>query len=525
MKVVITTSGIGKRLGNYTEFNNKTLVRIGNKFTICYIIEKYPKESEFIITLGYYGDFVKQFLIMAYPDYNFTFINIDKYEGKGSSLGYSLLQTKDSINSNFIYHCCDCIFLDNIIIDEITEHNCMFVYKGENNSNNYNIFSSVNVGNKFVSKVNDKGETNSDFFYIGVAHIKNYKLFFEILELYVNNNYYNESLSDIHIYKEFLKKSININYKVINNWYDMGTLTTFNNANEYLTCSYNILYKQKESICFLKDYVIKFFFDNTINQNRVKRGQILKNLVPNIIEHSNNYYKMELIDGKLMSEYYQYGEIYKLLNWSQEKMWSKIGDLDEKYFKSICKKFYYNKTMERINKFMINNNDKEYNTINGLEVGTINELISKIDFDLLSDSIPSHFHGDFILDNILKVENEFCLLDWRQDFCGELEYGDMYYDLGKLQHNIILNHNNLENNMFYIKETNNGCELDIKCNYFLIQQLKDFNKFIEEKKYNKKKIDILTSLIWINMAPLHEYPLSIFLFHFGKYNLHLNLQS
>ena len=143
--------------------------------------------------------------------------------------------------------------------------------------------------------------------------------------------------------------------------------------------------------------------------------------------------------------------------------------------------------MERINKFMINNNDKEYNKINGLEVGTINELINKTDFDLLSDSIPSHFHGDFILDNILKVENEFCLLDWRQDFCGELEYGDMYYDLGKLQHNIILNHNNLENNMFYIKETNNGCELDIKCNYFLIQQLKDFNKFIEEKNIIKRK--------------------------------------
>ena len=86
MKIIITTSGIGKRLGNYTKYNNKTLVRVGNKYAICYIIEKYPMSSEFIITLGYYGDLVKQFLQLAYPNHNFTWVTIDKYEGDGSSL-------------------------------------------------------------------------------------------------------------------------------------------------------------------------------------------------------------------------------------------------------------------------------------------------------------------------------------------------------------------------------------------------------------------------------------------------------
>lgn len=525
MKIIITTSGIGKRLGNYTEFNNKTLVRVGNKFTICYIIEKYPINSDFFITLGYYGNFVKQFLLITYPNHNFTFVNVDKFEGEGSSLGYSLLKVKNLINSNFIYHCCDCIFLDEVKLDNLVENN-MFVFKGENNSNNNNNFSSINVSDKYIYKINDKGESNIDYFYIGVAHIKNYKLFFDLLEEYVNNNYNGQNLSDIHVYKEFLNRGINLSYTVINNWYDMGTINTFNHANEYLKCNYNILYKQKESICFLEKYVIKFFFDTKTNQNRVKRGEILKGIVPDIVEYSDNYYKMRLIDGKLMSEYYQHGEIYKLLTWTKEKMWNKVGTLDKNYFESICKKFYYTKTLERINKFKKDYNNKEYNIINGLNIGSIDNLISEVDFNLLSNSKPSYYHGDFILDNILKVENGFCFLDWRQDFSGELEYGDMYYDLGKLQHNIILNHNNLENKLYSLKETSiNTCYLDIKCNYFLIQQLNDFNKFINENKYNKKKIDILTSLIWINMAPLHEYPLSIFLFHFGKYNLYLNLQS
>ena len=38
-KVLITTSGIGSRLGKLTDFTNKSLVRIGDKPAISHIIE------------------------------------------------------------------------------------------------------------------------------------------------------------------------------------------------------------------------------------------------------------------------------------------------------------------------------------------------------------------------------------------------------------------------------------------------------------------------------------------------------
>ena len=41
-KVLITTSGIGSRLGNLTNFTNKSLVRIGEKPAISHVIEHYP---------------------------------------------------------------------------------------------------------------------------------------------------------------------------------------------------------------------------------------------------------------------------------------------------------------------------------------------------------------------------------------------------------------------------------------------------------------------------------------------------
>lgn len=528
MKIIITTSGIGKRLCNYTKYNNKTLVRVGNKFTICYIIDKYPSNSEFIITLGYYGDLVREFLEIAYPKHNFKWVYIDKYIGEGSSLGYSLLQTKESINAPFIYHCCDCIFLDEIDINEFRD-NTMFAWCGVKNSHNSNNFSSINVQYENIYKINDKGADHYDYYYIGVAYIKNYNDFFRILEKLVNGKYMGQSLSDIHVYREFLKSNVcNIKYKLVKDWFDMGTISTFNKANEKLLCNYDVLYKEEESICFLNDSVIKFFFDKTINNKRVERCKYLKELTPKILDHNEHYYKMEFVKGELLSQHYKRGEIYNLLEWTNNNLWKYKGDLNNfsnyNNFELLCKKFYYDKTISRIKKFKKIYNGLDHHIINGINVGSIEELIKKVNFDLLSKSEPSYFHGDFILDNIIKTDDGYCLLDWRQDFSGELEFGDKYYDLAKLKHNIIVNHKNLESNLFTFEQIDNSnCIVDLKCNYFLIEQLKDYDKFIERKGWSSKKINILVALIWINMAPLHEHPMSLFLFHFGKYNLHLCL--
>ena len=79
MKVLITTSGLGTRIGEYTKYINKSLVSIGDKPAICHIIESYSKESSFVITLGYLGDLVKQFIEMTYPEREIYFSYVDVY--------------------------------------------------------------------------------------------------------------------------------------------------------------------------------------------------------------------------------------------------------------------------------------------------------------------------------------------------------------------------------------------------------------------------------------------------------------
>ena len=79
-KILITTSGVGSRLGYLTDSTNKCLIRIADKPSISYIVESYPKDSNFVVTLGHFGDYVRQFLTIAYPDRKFAFVEIDNYE-------------------------------------------------------------------------------------------------------------------------------------------------------------------------------------------------------------------------------------------------------------------------------------------------------------------------------------------------------------------------------------------------------------------------------------------------------------
>ena len=101
-KVLITASGLGSRLGNLTKFTNKGLVRIGKKPALSYIIESYPDDVEFVVTLGHYGDQVEQFLNLAYPDKKITYVPVENYDGEGSSLLYSMSLCKDELQCPFI---------------------------------------------------------------------------------------------------------------------------------------------------------------------------------------------------------------------------------------------------------------------------------------------------------------------------------------------------------------------------------------------------------------------------------------
>lgn len=515
MKVLITTSGLGSRIGNYTKYTNKCLVPIGDNAAISHIIESYGLDTEFVITLGYRGDLVKQFINLAHPDRNIDFVEVDNYEGEGSSLLYSIYTAKKLLQCPFIFHACDTIVERYTVSDDYNWIGCSAPI--ENN----NAYRSINTRGEYVQGINDKGEIIYDYEFIGIFGIVDYKHFWETTHQVLQTH---KQPSDYDVLVQMLCTD-KFKYKELNSWHDIGNGSALKKTQDYYPNSYNVLPKEQESIFFLQDGVIKFFSDETICQNRVARSKILKEAVPPIEDSSDNFYKYKFCDGELLAHVANPVLIDKLLKWTNDILWTK--KYDNTGFEKTCLQFYKTKTIERIKQFLTSNNlHDQTSVINGVKIPPVLDLVDTIDFDKLCRTEPSDFHGDFILDNILynKAQDEFTLLDWRQSFGDDVERGDIKYDLAKLNHNLILNHDILLDNNFTV---NGDKELvvDVLVSKNLLNCKGCLESFCDEIGISFDQIELLSALIWLNMSPLHHYPLNKFLFYFGKYNLYQALYA
>ena len=204
----------------------------------------------------------------------------------------------------------------------------------------------------------------------------------------------------------------------------------------------------------------------------------------------------------------------------KDNLWEEIKLSKESMqeFKQACYKFYFDKTKKRVAEFFEQTGieDKKEN-INGVLVPSLKELFEKINWQEISNGIPVKFHGDFQPENIIVTnDKKFLLLDWREDFGGIKDYGDVYYDFAKLNHALFVNAEIIRRNEFEVE--NNGEEINY--NFSIRSNLLDFRdifyKFIEENEYDLKKVKTLTALIYLNIAPLHHNPYKLLLFYLGK---------
>jgi NDP-sugar pyrophosphorylase family protein len=521
MKVLITTSGIGSRLGEYTKYTNKSLMRIGAKPAISHIIDNYPSDTNFIITIGYYGDHIKQYLSIAYPQKLFEFVIVDKFEGPGSSLLYSLIKAEGKLQEPFIYHASDTIILNEI---PKPEYNWIGGAQGTATSS-YASFDTI--GNN-VTSIYPKGNLKPDFLYTGISGIYDFKEYWKLANQILIEKNYSSDLGDVEILQSLIKTK-NISYFNASPWYDIGNVDRLNEARSKLqNPELHVLEKLDENIFHKDKSIIKFFANKQIAINRVARTKYISHVVPRVTSHTDNFYRYDYVEGNLYSKIAKADNVRHLLDWSSDHLWRPIKTDNINTFKNICYNFYYTKTLDRLNSTIKNFGLKdEENIINSSSVPSAINLINKINIKDLCDTLPTNFHGDFILDNIIQTsENQFCLIDWRQDFGGELELGDMYYDLAKFSHNLVVNHEIVDKGNYEFTKNSDG---SINVNIYRLHSLVDceyeYFQWIKNKGLNLNKILILRALIWINMSPLHDRSFGVFLYYFGRYNLYNTLKK
>ncbi|HYV33983.1 MAG TPA: hypothetical protein VE973_04010, partial [Candidatus Limnocylindria bacterium] len=459
-------------------------------------------------------------LTLAYPERNFTFVEIDKYQGAGSSLAYTMLKAKEHLQCPFIFHAGDTVVLEPVPAP--LNFNWNGGFKGGSTAN-YRSFTELDDK---VYGFNDKGASDYDYIHIGLVGIKDYEKFWAALEEIYKENPENPALGDVPVLQKLIRSGCDFIPQQFKTWLDIGNIEALNNARKRLGEHLVNLDKPEEATYIFEDSVIKFMSDPQVVSDRVKREESLKGLVPQMQGATEHFYKYRFSVGKLYSRVVTPKDFSNFLLWTDTNLWKEEKEATAEEFKKICLDFYEAKTKKRIQQFYDTTGMQDMElVINGEEILPLSQLLEQVDFNKLSDGKQTGFHGDFILDNIIRTPDGYTLLDWRQNFGGLLKGGDMYYDLAKLNHNLTVNHDIVFSNLFTLKVRGSTITCDILRSDNLLNCQKLLWEFILKKGLDLKKVKLLTSLIWLNSAPLHHHPYNLFLHYFGRLNLHKALKE
>ena len=515
-KVVIPSAGLGTRVGTYTKSFNKALISIGDLPVIARIILKFDEKVPIVIILGYKGEILKEVCLSIFPNRDIKFITVDKFEGEGSGLGYTLNYGKHLLQCPFIFIANDTIIgTDEIDLDPNLYGNWIGFYKKiDGDSFNIQDFRTIDHQKGYLQKVNPKGIL-SNYIYIGLCGIKDYEKFW----VNMSNN------SAINVGEAFGLNSIdNVKLTEIKEWYDCGNLKSLRVAKEIYKSEYNILEKESEAIWFNNKKVTKFSRDKDFINGRIKRMKFLpRNHIPQLINNGKYTYTYKKVEGEVLSSFLTPTMCVKVLNIFKKELWDKKVSKDEVMSKQIIA-FYKDKTYRRVKDFFERFEIVDtQNYINDVNVPKTFEMFEEINWDnFIEKCIISHFHGDFHNENILLTRNNsFVLLDWRERFFdNNLEFGDVYYDLGKFKHGLQVNHNVVEKGGFEIKSKISDRKfISINQLSHLVDTENEFNKWLEKNKYDLGHVNLINALIFLNICALHEYPYSIFLYEWGRLKL------
>jgi len=526
-KVCILAAGAGTRMGELSNHINKAVLPINFKAILSHIIEKFPADIETVVAVGHKKETVIDYLMLAYPERKFSFVEVDRIIGPGTGPGYSLLQCKSQLQTPFIFCAADTIVLEEIPIPDYNWFGIAPVKETER-------YCTVKIKNNLIYQLDDKTKNDNKYAFIGLAGVKDYETFFHSLEsnkvatngeIQVSNGF--NSLIDC--------KLVPVGFT----WFDTGTMENYGETNQNLSgkkSSFDFSKgKGDEFFYFVNDRVIKFFSDEAIAKHRYERANdSLQGLCPKIEGYRGNFFSYKKIPGQTLYSVLNSKTVRDFLQWTRSHLWKNLEITPEEHaeFRLACKKFYYEKTVKRLD-LLYRNTDLEDipHLINGNSVPTLKEMFESLDWDYITNGTPSNFHGDLQFDNVLVTRDvvsnleKFVLIDWRQDFGGSLRIGDLYYDLAKLYGGMTISYQLIKDGMFNFDISGSS----VYYNFFITNELVEaksvYEAFIERCGYDLKKVRLITALIFLNMAPMHHGPFDQLLYFLGKNTLYKLLSS
>ncbi len=507
--VCILTAGQGTRMGPFAAVINKALLPYKGKALISHIIESFPAGTPFVIALGYLQQQVRDYLQISHPNLPVSFVEVDNYAGDGSGPGYSLYCCRNLLQQPFYFVSCDTLFDINLEQAPIANWVGVACVAQDARANYCNML----VTNGNVTRILDKQivTDESSVAFSGLMYIQDYAIFWSALE--DERSIAGERQVSNGLLGLIADSSLQC---ITVSWLDLGTYEQYQQAVEE-TAEYNFS-KTNEFLYVTNQQVIKFFADESITAGRVEKAALKPQVFPRITAAMRQWYSYDFVQGETMYAYNHPQLFDKLLLWLEQDLWTPVA-VTSSQMQALCRTFYRDKTLARLADYNKKYpKDIKFNTVNGCNVAGIETLMNDIPWHELSQGIPTFMHGDLQFDNILydKTSNNFILLDWRQDFAGEVSFGDIYYDLAKLMGGIIINYDYIKAGLFNVSADGDALRIDFAQRFNGAFYLQSLNQFFVRHGYDAKRVKILVGLIYLNMSPLHHPPFDRALHGLGR---------
>jgi hypothetical protein len=509
--VFIPCAGTGSRLGKLTAELPKALVSVAGKPAVVRIFEMFPVDARFVVALGHQGALLREFLEFAYPARNIEFVEIPNFSGPGSGLGHTLALARHALQRPFVF--CSC---DTIVRTKPGEPTANWLAVADEPPGD--AYRSVTRAcNLNVAAIHDKRSApNGALSYVGLAGIASWQAFWSAFDSSPHNVEDGEVAGLAGLVSLGLRTELVV-------WHDTGTPPRLEETRLAFAeeSDARILEKEGEAIWFVGDTVIKYSADRAFIANRVARARSLWGFVPEILARSDHFYSYRKAPGRVFSRSADRESLLSLLDRVKE-MWS-VDDAalaSVSGFRGRCLAFYRDKTLHRIAAFFADPRNPPDGPlwVNGTPTPPVGALLDEVPWDALALGVPCRFHGDFHFENILldRASGTFTFLDWRQDFNGSLEVGDAYYDLAKLLHGLIVSHDIVLREEFFVEWSGELASYSVQRpdGYEELETVLD--EWLERNNFSMRRVRLICALVFLNIATLHHQPYAQLLFLLGR---------
>jgi choline kinase/mannose-6-phosphate isomerase-like protein (cupin superfamily) len=497
--VCILAAGTGSRLGELGKDCPKCLLPFKNKAILSYILEKFSKGTDIVLAVGYLKEQIKEYVSLYHNDLSVTFVDVDKYEGKGSGPAYSIECCRKYLQRPF-YFCVSDFYtpspLENTLLNTRN-------WIGLCQTDNPSLYSTLSVENEKVLDFKNKDIHGYKHAFTGTFYMYDYKLFWSEFDKNVTDTKeIVDVFRDVQLF-QFEQKSLD--------WIDIGTQSLYQSLLEKYETKNMYLHNTKHEHKYIKNKLFIKKIDTTGKiQKLYTRANYLKQFLPNLKEKGEYFLSYDYVDGVTLYKENKKDVYLAFLKWFDSHcLNTTYTQADISDLTPYAISFYKEKTLNRLNAFKSSSSFESLDavtTVNGISVKSVDSYLQMIPWETLYQTMPSRlFHGDLQFDNVLYSNDTFTLIDWREDFGGNTEFGDLCYDLAKLYGGMELNYNVMKDpSSFHVTLDGSAAHFT----HFKDETLKgiqqnEFPRLLEKYSVSVDKVKLLVAIIFLNMAPLH----------------------